>query len=135
MPREVADQKKNKAVSVHAFISRVKDIDPQIVFPTSQQGKPLRSIIKTVISEVKREYKTNNHLLFNAQLTLAVLAQTTHTAKIQAQLHRFMFCQSEQDICQVADYCALGKAAPLKIDHSVRVDLLPGFKLFQKSQR
>ena len=130
VPREVADQKKNKAVSVHAFISRVKDIDPQIVFPTSQQGKLLRNIIKTVVSEIKREYKTNNHLLFMAQFTLAVLVQTTHTAKIQAQLHRFMFCQSEQDICQVADYCALGKAAPLKIDHSVRVDHLPGFKLF-----
>jgi hypothetical protein len=129
VPSEVADQKKNKAISVNAFISRVKDIDPQIVFPTSQQGKPLRSIIKTVISDIKREYKTNNHLLFNAQLTLAVLAQTTHTAKIQAQLHRFMFCQGEQDLCQVANYCALGKAAPLKIDHSVRVDLLPGYKL------
>ena len=38
VPSEVADQKKNKAISVNAFISRVKDIDPQIVFPTSQQG-------------------------------------------------------------------------------------------------
>ena len=132
VPREVADQKKNKAISVNAFISRVKDIDPQIVFPTSQQGKPLRSIIKTLISDIKREYKTNNHLLFNAHLTLAVLAQTTHSAKIQAQLHRFMFCQSEQDICQVADYCALGKAAPLKNDHSVHVDLLPGYKLISE---
>jgi hypothetical protein len=129
VPREVVEQKKNKAISVNAFISRVKDIDPQIVFPTSQQGKPLRSIIKTMISDVKREYKTNNHLLFNAQLILAVLAQTVHTAKIQAQLHRFMFCQSEQDICQQADYCSLGKAAPLKINHSIRVDLLPGYKL------
>jgi hypothetical protein len=45
-------------------------------------------------------------------------------------LHRFIFCQSEQDICQIADYCALGKAAPLKIDHSVRADHLPGFKPF-----
>ena len=128
VPREIADQKKNKAVSVHAFISRVKDIDPQIVF--SQQGKPLRNIIKTVVSEVKREYKTNNHLLFNAQFALAVLTQSAHTAKIQAQMHRFMFCQSEQDICQIADYCALGKAAPLKIDHSARVEHLPGLKLF-----
>ena len=80
---------------MHAFISRVKDIDPQIAFPTSQQGKLLRNIIKTVVSEVKREYKTNNHLLFNAQFTLAVLAQTAHTAKIQAQLHRFMFCHAK----------------------------------------
>jgi hypothetical protein len=130
VPAEIADQKKNKAVSVHAFVSRVKQIDPQIIFPVEQQGKPLRNIIKTVVSEVKREYRTLNHPLFNAQFTLAVLSQTAHTAKIQAQLHRFMFCQDEADICHFADFCALGKAAPIRIDHSVRVDLLPGFKLF-----
>ena len=69
------------------------------------------------------------HVVFNAQLLLAVLVQTVHSTKIITQLHRFMLCQDANDLADVADYCAVGKPAPIKIDHSISVVHLPGFKL------
>ena len=73
VPPAMADQKKNKAVSVHAFVSRVKEFDPQIIFPAEQQGKLLRSILKTMVSEVKGEYKTVIHLLVTSrQCTICI---------------------------------------------------------------
>jgi hypothetical protein len=81
------------------------------------------------MSEVSREYKTASHAVFNAQLLLAILVQTVHSVKIVTQLHRFMLCQDITDFEQVADYCAVGKPAPIKIDHSITVVHLPGFKL------
>ena len=81
------------------------------------------------MSEVSREYKTASHAVFNAQLLLAILVQTVHSVKIVTQLHRFMLCQDITDFEQVADYCAVGKPAPIKIDHSITAVHLPGFKL------
>ena len=40
-----------------------------------------------------------------------------------------MLCQGVNDLEHVADYCAVGKPAPTKIDHSISVVHLPGFKL------
>ena len=129
VPSQVAEQKKNKAASVNSFIARVKEIDKQLIFPSTQQGKPLRETVKSLISDINREYKTLSHSVFNAQLILAMLVQTIHSTKLVTQLHRFMFCQDIAGIHQVADYCAVGKAAPIKIDHSISVVQLPGFKL------
>ena len=129
VPSQVAEQKKNKAASVNSFIARVKEIDKQLIFPSTQQGKPLRETVKSLISDINREYKTLSHSVFNAQLILAMLVQTIHSTKLVTQLHRFMLCQDIAGIHQVADYCAVGKAAPIKIDHSISVVQLPGFKL------
>ena len=73
------------------------------------------------MSEIGREYKTASHVAFNAQLLLAVLVQTAHSTKIITQLHRFMLCQDANDLADVANYCAVGKPAPIKIDHSISV--------------
>ena len=67
--------------------------------------------------------------MFNAQLILATLVQTAHSTKLVTQLHRFMLCQDVAGIHQDADYCAVGKAAPIKIDHSISVVQLLGFTL------
>ena len=85
------------------------------------------------MSEIGREYKTLSHPVFNAQLILAMLVQIAHSAKLVTQLHRFMRCKDIADIHQVADYCAVGKAAPIKIDHSISVVKLPGFNLLADS--
>ena len=129
VPSQVADQKKNKAASINSFLSRVKELDKQLIFPTTQHGQPLREAIKCLMSDIKREYKTASHMVFNAQVLMAVLVQTAHSTKIVTQLHRFMFCQNTADLKQVADYCAVGKPAPIKIDHAISVVHLPGFKL------
>ena len=133
VPSHVAEQKKNKAASVNSFIARIiariKEVDKQLIFPSTKQGKPLRETVKSLLSDINREYKTLSHLVFNAQLILAMLVQTIHSTKLVTQLHRFMLCQDIAGIHQVADYCAIGKAAPIKIDHSISVVRLPGFKL------
>ena len=45
-PQQVADQKKSKAVSINSFVSRVKELDKQLVFPSTQQGQPLGAMLK-----------------------------------------------------------------------------------------
>jgi len=52
VPSQVALQKRNNAASVAAFVSRVKELDKQLTFPSSQQGKPLREAVKSLISEI-----------------------------------------------------------------------------------
>ena len=54
VPSQVAEQKKNKAASVNSFIARVKEIDKQLIFPSTQQGKPLRETVKNLMSEISR---------------------------------------------------------------------------------
>ena len=133
VPSQVADQKKNKAASVNSFIARVKEIDKQLIFPSTQQGEPLREMVGTLMSEMIREYKTLPHTVFNAQLILAVLVQTVHATKLVTQLHRFMLCQDVANIELFADYCSMGKAAPIQIDHSMSVVQLPGFNLLAEN--
>ena len=66
VPSQVADQKKNKAASINSFLSRVKELDKQLIFPSTQHGQPLREAIKSLMSDIKREYKTASHMVFNA---------------------------------------------------------------------
>ena len=93
VPSQVAEQKKNKAASVNSFIARFKEIDKQLIFPSTQQGKPLRETVKSLMSDINREYKTLSHSVFNAQLILAMLVQTIHSTKLVTQSHRFVLCQ------------------------------------------
>ena len=103
VPSQVALQKRNNAASVAAFVSRVKELDKQLTFPSSQQGKLLREAVKSLISEIGREYKTLPHRVFNAHLILAILVQTAHSTKLVTQLHRFMLCRDVAGIHQIAD--------------------------------
>ena len=63
-------------------------------------------------------------------MIITLLAQSKISQKIQTQVHRYLMCDSdtERQMFERQNYCALGKAAPSLIDFSILTSPLLGFR-------
>ena len=125
IPDSVSQHLKNKASTVSAFLSRVRTLNPEIIFPVAVDGFVLRFQMMEFVRQLQNENPIGTH----PQLVARIILQTLSILDVNSltvQFHRGLSIRDDS-IHDFDSCCALGMESTQPIDHHANIQTLPGY--------
>jgi hypothetical protein len=118
------EQKKNRSVSVFAFVNHIKSSEKYFQWPASQEGDALRDVLFDLATNLTAEYSAPPKLVAVIQIVSLVLS--SHKLCVLTDFHSAV-CVSDIDFAEFETKCTMGESAGCKLQF-VHPTLLPGYQ-------